>query len=183
MFARVFGKPSLLNKSRVNAIDPKTGNFRNALTAYKNAIENLTANANIYAKLNNVNNKNGTKYNEKLLRAIAKAFYQGQKAAAAVNSLKPGASEGPATQAVTEAASALGEVAAQIDSLNAAMSSYKKLNNNNVNAYITSGRNESANNALNKKRTEGGRYGNFFTRVAARKITKSALTKAASLNT
>ena len=181
MFASFFGrKSSPLNLSQISTIDAKTQNFKNALTAYKNAIGNLTANANIYAKLNNVINKNGKKYNEKLLRAIAKAFYQSEKAAVAVNSLKsgaPGAPEGPATQAVTAAANAVNEVAARIE-LNKAMKAYVKLNNNNVNAYIASGRNASKNNLLNKNRTEGGKYGNFFTRVASRKITKAGVNKA-----
>jgi len=100
------GKPSLLNKSQVNDIDPKTGNFRKALTAYKNAIGNLQNYAGIFNKLNSVN-KNGEKYSEKLLKSIAQAFSKSKKAAAAVNSLEPGAPEGPATQAVTEATNQL----------------------------------------------------------------------------
>lgn len=68
--------------------------------------------------------------------------------------------------------------AAKITELNKAMILYNKLNNPNINAYILSGRNASANNLLNRTRKNGERkYGNFFTRVASRKITKAAVNK------
>jgi hypothetical protein len=67
---------------------------------------------------------------------------------------------------------------AKIAELNNAMKAYVKLNNANMNAYIASGRNESANKLLNNTRTGGGKYGNFFTRVASRKVTKSGLNAA-----
>jgi hypothetical protein len=180
-----FGKKPIaiapLNASKIGNINAKTQNFKNALTAYKAAITNLNTNSNIYAKLNK-ENENGIKYNKKLLNSIAKAFYQGRKAAEAVSELQPGGPEAPAANEVNAAARAVNEVAAQIVELNKAMSSYTKLNNKNVNAYIASGRNASANNVLNKKRNEGGKYTNFFTKVAARQVAKSALAKAASLN-
>jgi hypothetical protein len=171
------GRPSPLNARQVSAIDAKTQNFKNALTAYKNAIGNLNANANIYAKLNN-KNKNGTQYSERLLKAIAQAFSKSENAAAAVKSLELGAPEGPAADEVTAATNAVNDVAARIAELNRAMTAYGKLNNANVNAYITNGRNASANNLLNKNRTGGRKYGNFFTRVVSRKITKAGMNKA-----
>jgi hypothetical protein len=83
-----------------------------------------------------------------------------------------------AAAAAANAAKVVANANSNISKLNNAMKYYVKLNNANMNAYIASGRNESANNLLNKKRTGGQKYDNFFTRVASRKITKAGVNAA-----
>jgi hypothetical protein len=88
-----------------------------------------------------------------------------------------------AAAAQNTAAAVVTAANAKIAELNNAMKAYVKLNNANMNAYIASGRNASANNLLNKNRTGGAKYGNFFTRVASRKITKAGVNAALAAQT
>lgn len=67
---------------------------------------------------------------------------------------------------------------AKIKALNTAMEKYKNLNNKNINAYLKNERNPSNNMELIKNRNGAGRnYGNFFTRAAARKLTRGIISK------
>jgi len=103
------------------------------------------------------------------LRAQANANALRNQAAAVpspsnVNRAAAAAEEAAAQQ--SKAAAVVNNANANIAELNKAMSAYGNLTN--VNKYIANGRNPNKNNSLNKTRSEGPKYGNFFARVKSK---------------